>query len=352
MTTAVVDRSGPGGTGPDGTDPTRARNSTRSSRRADRAPRGGWRAVAVKEFADHVRSARFGILVTLVGLAGIAAIHSATGPIRDAAELASRTPSVFLYVFTLSPERVPAFHEFVGILGPLLGIAFGFDAINGERAQRTLPRLVSQPLHRDEIVNGKFVAGIGAIALAMVSVVLVVMGYGIGRLGVLPTGADVVRIVAFLAVSIVYVAVWLALALLLSVCTRRAATAALSVIALWLGFTLFFGLVAGGIADAVRPVPDVSPTTEQLLANARLELQVSRVSPDQLYREATGALLNPSRQSTGIVVAEPGNQALPSTLSLGQSVLVAWWQIVVLGALTIAVFGAAYATFMRQEVRA
>ena len=35
----------------------------------------------------------------------------------------------------------PAFHEFVGILGPLLGIAFGFDAINAERAQRTLPRL-------------------------------------------------------------------------------------------------------------------------------------------------------------------------------------------------------------------
>lgn len=322
------------------------------STRRDRTPAGGWRVVARKELADHVRSVRFAILVVLVVLAGLAAIHSATGPIRDAAEAASQTPSVFLYVFTLSPERVPAFHEFIGILGPLLGIAFGFDAVNAERAQRTLPRLVSQPLHRDEIVNGKFVAGIGAIAIALAAVITAVVGYGVFRLGVLPSGGDLVRIVAFLLVSIVYVALWLAVSLLFSVVTRRAATAALAVIALWLGLTLFFGLVSGGIADAVRSVPDSNPTTEQVLANARLEQQISRLSPDQLYREATGALLNPSRQSTGIIVTDQSSQALPSTLSLGQSVLVAWWQIVVLCALTIAVFGAAYAAFMRQEVRA
>ena len=129
--------------------------------------RGGWRIVARKEFTDHVRSVRFLLLVVLVSLAGLAAVHSASGPIRDAADSATQTPSIFLYLFTLSPQRVPAFHEFLGILGPLLGIAFGFDAINGERAQRTLPRLVAQPIHRDEIINGKFVAGIGAIALAL-----------------------------------------------------------------------------------------------------------------------------------------------------------------------------------------
>ena len=56
-------------------------------------------------------------------------------PIRDAADTASSTPSIFLYLFTLSPDRVPAFYEFIGILGPLLGIAFGFDAINGERSR-------------------------------------------------------------------------------------------------------------------------------------------------------------------------------------------------------------------------
>ena len=53
-----------------------------------------------------------------------------------------------------------------------------------------------------------------------------------------------------------------------------------------------------------------------------------RFSPDQLYKEATGVLLNPSRQSTGIVVVEQDNGALPSSLPLVDSLVLAWWQLV------------------------
>ena len=87
--------------------------------------RGGWRIVARKEFTDHVRSIRFLLLVILMSLAGLAAVHSAAGPIRDAADSASQTPSIFLYLFTLSPERVPAFHEFIGILEDYVGHGIG-----------------------------------------------------------------------------------------------------------------------------------------------------------------------------------------------------------------------------------
>ena len=312
--------------------------------------RGGWRIVAHKEFSDHVRSVRFLLLVVLMSLAGLAAVHSAAGPIRDAADSASQTPSIFLYLFTLSPQRVPAFHEFLGILGPLLGIGFGFDAINGERAQRTLPRLVSQPIHRDEIINGKFVAGIAAIALALLSVMAIVGGYGALRLGVGPTTSDLTRAAAFYVVAVVYIALWLALAILLSVTCRRAATAALTAIAIWLVFTLFGGLIAGVIADAVHSV-DADSSVEQVLANARLELDIRRLSPDQLYRDATGVLLNPSRQTTGIVVSDQTG-SLPSSLPLGDSLMLAWWQLVAIVGGTVALFAAAYLAFMRQEVRA
>ena len=90
-----------------------------------------------------------------------------------------------------------------------------------------------------------------------------------------------------------------------------------------------------------------------MLANARLELNVRRFSPDQLYKEATGVLLNPSRQSTGIVVdGARATSALPTSLPLDQSLLLAWWQVVVLVAGTVVLFAAAYIIFMRQEVRA
>jgi ABC-2 type transport system permease protein len=312
--------------------------------------RAGWRIVARKEFTDHVRSVRFLVLVALIALAGLASVHAAAGPIRDAAGAASETPSIYLYLFTLSPQRVPAFHEFIGILGPLLGIVFGFDAVNGERAQHTLPRLVSQPIHRDEIINGKFAAGLTAIALALGVVMAIVGGYGALRLGVGPTWTDMWRIIGFYAVAVVYIALWLSIAILFSVWSTRAATAAIATLAIWLVVTLFAGLIAGVIADAVHGV-GLDSTADQVLANARLELTVRRFSPDQLYRDATGVLLNPSRQSTGIVVA-PTSGALPSSLPLADSLLLAWWQLLALIAGCIGVFTAAYTIFMRQEVRA
>lgn len=312
---------------------------------------GGWRIVARKELADHVRSVRFGLLLALVAIAAVVAVHSASGPIRDATETASQTPSVFLLLFTLSPDRVPAFHEFLGILGPLLGIAFGFDAISGERSERTLPRLVSQPIHRDDVINGKFVAGLAAIAVVLTCVTAIVVGYGMFRLGLAPGPSELARIVAFLVVAIAYVGLWLAAAILVSVLTRRAATAALVTIAAWLVFSLFAGLIAGVVADAVSPVDDPGNTTE-VLDNARTELRVRRLSPDQLYTEATGVLLNPARQTTGILVLEAGSRAVRSTLSLPQSLLLAWWQVMAIVAGAVVVFTIAYVVFMRQEVRA
>jgi ABC-2 type transport system permease protein len=325
-------------------------NAVADRRARDQGFRGGWWIVARKEFTDHVRSVRFILLVALLSLAGLASVHAAAGPIRDAAEAASDAPSIFLFLFTVSPRRVPAFHEFLGILGPLLGIAFGFDAINGERSQGTLPRLVSQPIHRDEIINGKFVAGLTAIALALAAVMAIVGGYGALKLGVGPTSSDLARALAFYVVAVVYIGLWLAMAILLSVLSRRAATAALAGIAIWLFFTLFGGLIAGVVADAVHGV-DSGSTAEEVLANARLELDVRRFSPDQLYRDATGVLLNPDRQSTGIVIADESS-ALPSTLPLIDSLLLAWWQLVAIVGGCVLLFAGAYLTFMRQEVRA
>ncbi|MEZ5217890.1 MAG: ABC transporter permease [Ilumatobacteraceae bacterium] len=312
----------------------------------------GWPIVARKEFADHVRSTRFLVLFGLVALAGLAAVHAATGTIRDAAQQTSGGPSVFLFLFTLSKNRLPSFHEFLGFLGPLLGIAFGFDAINSERSSRTLSRLVAQPVHRDEIVNGKFAAGMGAIGLAVGCVVCLVSGYGIVRLGLVPTAGDVARIVAYVVVLVAYIALWYGVALLASILARRAATAALAALALWLVLTLFGGVISGAIADAVHPVGSAA-TSADVLANARLDQRIHRISPDELYQEATQVLLDPEARSTDVVTSPSRlDQAIPGELGLRESVSLASWQILVLLGGVAALFAADYLIFMGQEVRA
>ena len=314
---------------------------------------GGWRTVARKEFADHVQSIRLVIVVLIVGAAMVIAVNATAGAIRDAGDELSGATGLFLAMFSLTREgaRLPSFLQLVALLAPLLGIAFGFDAVNGERAGGTLPRLLSQPIHRDDVINGKFAAGVSVIGLVLIALTAFVAAIGLIRIGVTPSLGEVVRLIAYLVVTVVYVGFWLALASLFSVWLRRAATSALAALGTWLLFTLFFGLIVGLAVDAISPVPP-DARADEVIRNAELELTVSRISPTVLYEEATTVLLRPQARTVGFLFPQQLDRAIPSELSLTQSILLAWPQLVGLVALTLVLFALAYVAFMRQEVRA
>lgn len=315
--------------------------------------RAGWRAIARKELADHLLSLRFSILLFIMALAGTVAVYSASGGIREVAERSSDFPALFLKLFTVQIENseIPPFVALVGLLGPLLGIMFAFDAINGERTQGTLPRLLAQPIYRDDVINGKFVAGLTVISLILTALVLMVAGVGMFRLGVVPTAPEIGRVLAWLAITLAYVGFWLALATLFSVWLPRASTSALAAITAWLVLTLVYGLLAGIVANYVAPLSEQAPIEEQL-RNARVRQNMLRTTPGGLYQDATLALLNPEIRTLGFVFADQSDRAMPSELSLDQSLLIVWPQVTALVAATVLCFTGAYVLFMKQEVRA
>jgi len=311
-----------------------------------------WRIVAGKEFADHLLSVRFLVLVLILGLAAAGAVYAAAGAIREAAPDVVGQPSLFLKLFTVAAEeRLPSFLVLIGFLGPLLGIAFGFDSVNGERAERTLPRLLAQPIHRDDVINGKFAAGLAVIGLIVVAITLVVAAIGILQLGIMPTPDDILRLIVWLVLAVAYVGFWLAFALLCSVLMRRAATSALVAISLWLVLSLFAALLVGLLAGLLAPVP-ADATGGQELANLSLQQELARLSPNRLFEEATAALLDPSVRTVGFVLPVQVDRAVTSILPLDQSLLVIWPQFVAIIAVTAVAFALAYVAFMRQEVRA
>lgn len=314
--------------------------------------RSGWTVVARKEFADHLLSARFLALISILGLVAAGTVFGAAGALRDVAQDAGEAGiGLFLRLFTVNAEPVPfSFVTFLGFLTPILGIAYGFDAISGEVSQGTLPRLVAQPIHRDDVINGKFVAGLAAIGVIMVTVTLVVAGFGIVLLGIVPDPTELVRLGMWLLATMAYVAVWLALATLLSVAFRGAATPAIVAIGIWLVLTLFGGLLAELGAGIISPVSASDPAST--ISNAQTQLNLSRLSPVVLYDDASTALLVPEVRTLGIVTYEQVDRALPSSLTAGQSVLLVWPQLVGLVAATVVLFAWAYIIFMRREVRA
>lgn len=315
--------------------------------------RPGWMVVAGKELAETLTSLRFLILMLMLALAAIVPVFAAAQTIRTAAEQASGAAALFLALFTLQGDTVPSFVGLMGFLAPLLGIAFGFDAINGERAQGTLARLLSHPIYRDDLINGKFAAGLAAIALAVVATMLVVSGIGIVRLGIVPTVPEVARLAVWVVVTIIYIGLWLALAMLCSVLVRRAATSALIALGLWLGLSLFGVMLARIVAGFFG----ADPTTgiEAAFDSARLQQMLSIINPGTVYTQATLGLLNPG--STAVSIPTLGQaiqlqQQIPTQLSIDQSLLIVWPQVVGLLVAMVICFAASYVAFLRQEVRA
>ncbi|HEY8239069.1 MAG TPA: ABC transporter permease [Candidatus Limnocylindrales bacterium] len=313
--------------------------------------------VASKELADHILSARFYVLLVVLGVAALIPLYFAAEALRSLAEGVSGVPGIFLALFFFSPEGVDlgplqfTVRAFVAIAAPLLGVAFGFDAVNGERHEGTLPRLLSQPIHRDDVINGKFAGALAAITVGLTILVLVISGFGMLRLGIIPTIEDVLRLIAWLAVTVLYVSLWLAFGLLLSVVIRRATTSALIGFGAWLFAAIpFIGPLLLNILGSLL----VRDATTQAEAYGTIQW-LQRLLPGQVYIETTSAILSPATTAIGAseqYSPQKAQQLADTLLTIDQSLLLIWPQIVILFALTIGCFALAYARFMRQEIRA
>ena len=308
--------------------------AARIARSRERAPSGGWRTIAAKELSDHLQSVRFIVLLIVIAIAAIVPMYFVSTAITaNAPELAGQ-PALFLVLFIGASQQaggIPAV-EFAALFIPLVGIAFGFD-----------------------VVNGKFAAGIAVIAMMMTALVILITALGIVRLGIIPSVEELARVIVWLLTTILYAGLWLAFALLLSVAIRGAASAALVGFGTWLGLTLFGTFLLPLAANALFPA-STTGTGDQYFAATTAQQLFLRISPPQLYQDVVTAVLNPSARgmlgpaNLGQYVS--GQQQIPSLLTLDQSILLVWPQLVALVALTVVTFALAYVLFLRQEVRA
>jgi ABC-2 type transport system permease protein len=323
--------------------------STTIRQQREGSPWTGLWAVVAKEMADYLTSVRMLILEALILLTAFGTIYAAAQNLR--AGTGSGDDFLFLRLFTTARDPLPAFVGFLGLLVPLLAIALAFDSVNGEFNQRTLSKVLAQPIYRDALLMGKFLAGLGTLALALAAIWLLIVGMGLLQLGVPPTGEETVRILWFLLVTIFYGGIWLALAMLFSIIFRQPATAALAAIAVWLFFTVFWGILASLLARTLQPAP---PGDVQALVNQiQLELMLTRLSPNTLFSEVALAMLNPAVRALGLILPIQLHNAIPGTpLPAAQSILLTWPHATGLIAATIVLFAIGYILFQRQEVRA
>jgi ABC-2 type transport system permease protein len=304
--------------------------------------------VMMKELGDNLSSTRMRLLELLVFLTGAGAVFATIGEVRDAV---GEDPFVFLRIFTTSKgETLPSFAAFLGFLIPIVSIALGFDSVNSEFNGKTMSRILAQPIYRDALLFGKFMAGLTTLAVMLSALWIFVIGLAIVKLGLPPGTEEVMRGFAFLIAAIAYGGVWLGLAMLFSVVFRSAATAALASLAVWLLFAFFWNMVITVITPIIAPVDPYNPMS--ILYTVEVGQALSRLSPNTLFAETTMAFLNPGTRSLGLVLQSQMQGAISGPLPFTESMALVWPQVTGLLASVIGLFTVAYVMFQRQEVRA
>jgi ABC-2 type transport system permease protein len=279
----------------------------------------------------------------------------------------------------------------LGILGMVLGIAMGFDQITKEKESGSLKSVLSAPVYRDSLINGKTIGSMACLAAAVGIMFLVTIAIMLFY-GVVPSLDDLVRIGLFFIASILYCTAFFAIAMLTSAVSRSSAMAV--ILAIGIVFALLIISFASSIASffiadsmlGPAPAPEYTPVTPVYTIgtgelNSTVPVATPTSNPTSDYYNKKGKLqmqisdvlniISPAYDYMGIGSMYPGiAQALlsrekptdyytalyvpysrPTQVSLLDSLSYAWVKALALIVETLLAFALSYVLFMRADVR-
>ena len=320
--------------------------------------------IAEKELRDQIGSKRFLIIFGFMVLLSVLAAYQGSDFIRN------NTDATFVFIFSGSQLGF-SFIQIMVMFGPILGMAFGFDAINKERSTGTLSMLLGQPIFRDSVINGKFLAGAASLATLGIGTIAITTGLAIPMLGYGPSVTEALKIVTLALITVLYLVFWLSLGMLFSVVVKKTSTSILFSIATWMFFSIILTILASAIVNVVIPLPsDMFITsgdtgssggtgdsggagrfqmTDQfrqvMMQRTQLENTILKISPVHIFQNMAGAIIGTARGFNF------GAQEFQRTVSLGEALMSNWASIAILAVGLVICFAASYMLFLRTEIR-
>ncbi len=333
--------------------------------------------IARKEVSDSFSSRRFMLIFGLFLLFSLASVYTGISGYEDqmdqfrSGDAHGWTPE--------KPSLMDVFNPMLGLNMPLaaglLGLLLSYDAVSKEREEGTIELLLSYPIYRDEVINGKFVAGLFTLALSLLLAFTMSSGLAVFMLDKIPTLNHIYRLSFVWLGTIVYMGFFLALGTLFSTLFRsswRSLIAGAAVLLASLATPFIAGIAANhvhtydpgadrpttmkttGVAEAsasggraverdiaVEPQPvggSTGPTREEIQQRReRFVDRVSRLSPSTSYQRYVSTML-----------ATNDNQEIEPTVS--ESLNVGFGYLIFLISQTSLAFTASYGIFMRQDL--
>jgi ABC-2 type transport system permease protein len=329
----------------------------------------GLLTVCKKELVDNLGSKRYMVFFALI------IVLSTLSAYQGAQYIKENTSAGFVAIFSGALNGFP-FTTLMVFFGPIIGLSLGFDAINKEKTSGSLSVLLSQPIFRDSVLNGKFLAGIAALSILTGSTIGIMSGVAIPILGFGPDLQAISRITVFALLTILYLSFWLALGLVYSTVTKKTTTSILMSVATWLFFSIVITIIAMLVANILAPTQLPSgfnpgggtpgggfpggggfnqTQTPEFLARMQsrsiIQTNIQRISPAYLYNEASSAILGTTGGGGFGFIGGQGGGTPFRALDLAQGLMATWPQIAAIAVCLVVCFASSYMLFLRQEIR-
>lgn len=308
--------------------------------------------IAQKEFADSVWSPRFylilGIFMTALMVNGYQAgqnILSMTGE---------------QYFTNISPLMM-GFMNFsyqLSLLGPLIAIVLGFDAIAKERKSGSLNVLLTHPVYRDQVITGKLIGMMITLSFVVVIAVASSTGVMLSVSGISVSTEVIGRIIVFIILSFLFILSYLSLSVAASTFTKEPSDSLLYSMAIWLVLALLLGMIAYTAAGIITGEQKMFYTREDsysLEKREKIAQSIMSLSPSTHFNEL---LTGPREAGVVTVVSGEGQGKMPSEMrglfdtgfTLGYWVEQNWVNLVVLIVVPVILLFVSYMAFMRQDI--
>jgi len=300
--------------------------------------------IARKEMRTALRNSMF-LTITLLFL-GLSVLSAYIGSTTKHAEMRIYNETIVRLTsqgVTQMPP-VPDIHtltmlgnltEYVAIVGAILAVMLGYNALTQERESGGLQLILSRPVFRDQLITGKLLGNglVIGMLLGIVFVFNVVLLRVVGHAP--PAPVEVARMALFIVLAFVYMMVFLITSMLLSINMKSSASVFLVSLVFWMTSAFVLPQMAQTLMVNSTVVNSISGATNQIPQDTALSRTIDLLSPTWHLRSVGGKLLEIVPGSAALSLGALGTEFLKGIFAL----LV---PCIVLGTL-------AYITFLRSE---
>ncbi|WP_292520544.1 ABC transporter permease subunit [Methanoculleus sp.] len=358
--------------------------------------------VARKEFSDHITSRRFIIILGLLLVISAISIHDGienyNNSLESYNEQLQRMQELEDPYTSWMPQKPSIMFVFISMmsymtmLGGILAIAIGFDLVSKEKETRSLKSLLSHPLYRDEIINGKALGGVGALGFAMALALAIALGLLL-IFSIVPTLEEFAAILIFGAVSLGFLLAYFAVALTMSTAAKESGNALIYTLVIFFAVSsllpMFGAMAADAFAGDPPEMPEMPPMPREVVRTSsgggyfvstasqnvvyggaddpawreyeeemqnyidkrRFINDISNLlSPQMNYYTVAIAVTNPQIMAT-MDAPVPYGMAPEEKPGLAEALGRVWMNIAALIVFPSAFFAATYVKFMRMDIR-